>query len=630
MSTPLRVLVVEDSEDDALLLARELQRGGYDVTFERVDTSAGMSAALDEQTWDAVLADYAMPHFNVPAALALLKERELDLPFIIVSGAVGEEAAVAALHAGAHDFISKSNLARLIPAVERELRETEVRREHRQAEEALRIKDSAIASSISAIALADLEGNLTYVNPSFLRMWGYADKEVLGKPIAKFWQSAEKASDVIGGLRDRGNQIGELVAKRKDGSMFDVQLSVSMVTGGDGQPVCLMASFVDITERKKLERELIRAQKLESVGLLAGGIAHDFNNILQVILSNLSLAKMYVGPEDKASEKVAVAEKAALRAQDLTQQLLTFARGGSPVKQAASIPELIRDSANFALRGSNVRCEFSIPDDLWAVEVDKGQISQVINNLIINADDAMPEGGVIKVRAENTVVCAEDALPLEDGKYVQIAIEDQGIGVPEGHLSRIFDPYFTTKQKGSGLGLTTSYSIVKNHGGLLTAESQLGVGTTFYIYLLASRRRVTKRKAAEEKPVVGKGKVLVMDDDEEIMDATGEMLSHIGYDVGCAKDGTVAIELYKEAMESGKPFDAVILDLTVAGDMGGQEAVKKLLEIDPKVKAIVSSGYSVHPIMGEFKKWGFDDVISKPYEIAELSKTLRKVITGAG
>ena len=217
MSTPLRALVVEDSEDDALLLARELQRGGYDVTFERVDTPTGMSAALDQETWDAVLVDYAMPHFSVPAALALLKERGLDLPFIIVSGAVGEEAAVAALHAGAHDFISKSNLARLIPAVERELRETEVRREHRQAEEALRIKDSAIASSISAIALADLEGNLTYVNPSFLRMWGYADKEVLGKPIAKFWQSEEKASDVIGGLRDRGNQIGELVAKRKDG-----------------------------------------------------------------------------------------------------------------------------------------------------------------------------------------------------------------------------------------------------------------------------------------------------------------------------------------------------------------------------------------------------------------------------
>ncbi|MBL7208550.1 MAG: response regulator [Dehalococcoidia bacterium] len=628
MSESLRVLIIEDSEDDALLLVRELQRGGYELTYERVDTPGGMSAALDKQTWGAVLVDYSMPQFSVAAALTMLKERELDLPFIIVSGAVGEEMAVEALHAGAHDFIAKGNLARLLPAVERELRETEVRRERRQAEEALRIKDSAIASSISAIALIDLEGNVTYVNPSFLRLWGYSDKEVLGRPIVDFWQSEDSASEVIGTLRQTGNQIGELAARRKDGTMFDVQLSVSMVTDESGKPVCMMASFVDITERKKLEKELVKAQKLESIGLLAGGIAHDFNNILQVVLSNLSLAKVYAQPEDKAFQKVAVAEKAALRAQDLTQQLLTFSRGGAPVKKTASISELIRDSGSFALRGSNVRCEFSVPDDLWGIEVDKGQISQVISNLIINAGDAMPDGGIIKVCAENTVVCEEDALPLQEGKYVKITVEDQGIGIPDQYLPKIFDPYFTTKQKGSGLGLATSYSIVKSHDGLLTVESELGVGATFYVYLPASARKPSKRKAAEEKPVVGKGKVLVMDDDEEIRDATGEMLSHIGYEVGYARDGAEAVEVYKKAIDSGEPFDAVMLDLTVVGGMGGKEAMGKLKEMSPAVKAIVSSGYSVHPLMADFKQWGFSEAISKPYEIAELSRVLRKVVAG--
>ncbi len=629
MGTPLRVLIVEDSEDDTLLLTRELKRGGYEVSFERVDTPEAMSTALEQKTWDVIISDYSMPHFSAPAALALMKDTGLDLPFIIASGVIGEDAAVEALHAGAHDFIAKRNLARLIPAIQREMRETVVRREHRQAEEALRIKDSAIVSSISGIALADLEGNLTYVNPSFLKLWGYKnDKEILGKPIINLWQSKETALDVIKVLRKKGNQIGELVAMRKDGSLFDAQLSASMVKDEAGKPICMMASFVDITERKKLEEELLRAQKFESVGLLAGGIAHDFNNILQVIMSNVSLAKMYEVPEDKAFTKLTIAEKAIIRAQDLTQQLLTFARGGVPIKETASILDLTKDAASFVLRGSNVRCEFFIPDDLWAVEIDKGQIGQVIQNLIINADDAMPEGGIISVHADNTIVCAEDALPIPEGKYVRIAVEDQGIGIPDEFLSKIFDPYFTTKQKGSGLGLTTSYSIAKNHGGLLTAESGLGKGTTFYIYLPASQKRVPKKKAAEGKPVVGKGKILVMDDDEEIGDATGEMLKYIGYEVEQARDGAKAIESYKKAMESNRPFDAVILDLTVAGGMGGKEAIKKIQKLNPEVKAIVSSGYSVHPILADSKKWGFSDAIVKPYEISELSKILHKVISG--
>jgi CheY-like chemotaxis protein len=383
-----------------------------------------------------------------------------------------------------------------------------------------------------------------------------------------------------------------------------------------------------------MEQELQKIQKLESIGILAGGIAHDFNNILTAILGNISLAKMEANPKDEIYERLVEAEKASLQAKNLTQQLLTFSKGGAPIKKTESITEVIKDSAEFALRGSNVKCEFFIPNDIWPVEVDKGQISQVISNLIINADQAMPEGGIIKVRVENVAPvgavrpCQPVAeLPIKDGKYVKIEIEDDGIGIPKEHLPKIFDPYFTTKQKGSGLGLATSYSIIKRHDGYIAVESELGVGTTFYIYLPASSKQILTKKDAEERLILSKGRILVMDDEEVVRDVAGIMLKRIGYDVEFADDGAEALELYKKAEESGQPFDAVIVDLTIQGGMGGEQMIKKLLEIDPNVKAIVSSGYSTDAIMSNFKQYGFSGVVTKPYRIAELSETLYKVLT---
>jgi CheY-like chemotaxis protein len=377
-----------------------------------------------------------------------------------------------------------------------------------------------------------------------------------------------------------------------------------------------------------MEEELLRVEKLESIGILAGGIAHDFNNILTAILANIALAKMHPNAVDQSFERLVKAEKAALRAKDLTQQLLTFSKGGTPIKKTVSIAELIKESTSFALRGSNVRCEFSILDDLWPVEVDEGQMSQVINNLIINADQAMPEGGIIKVSAENMTVGAEEVLPLREGKYVKISIDDQGIGIPEEHLQKIFDPYFTAKQKGSGLGLATTYSIIKRHDGYITVDSKLGVGTTFYIYLPASEKELLTKKDTEEIPLVGKGKILVMDDEEMIRDAGGGILSHLGYEVEFARDGAEAIEIYKQAKESDQPFDVVIIDLTIPGAMGGKEAIQKLLVIDPEIKAIVSSGYSNGSIITDFKQYGFSAILPKPYEVKELSKTLHTLIMG--
>lgn len=393
----------------------------------------------------------------------------------------------------------------------------------------------------------------------------------------------------------------------------------------------VLAIVRDITKRKRMEKEFIKAQKLESIGILAGGIAHDFNNLLTAILGNVSLVKTFVSPEDKMYKRLVEAEKACLRAKGLTGQLLTFSKGGALVKRVTSIEELIKDSTGFALIGSKVRCEFSIPEGTWPVEVDEGQMSQAINNLVINAEQAMPEGGIIRVSVENTDKIRElgtglKPAPAAIGKYVKITIEDCGAGIPENHIPKIFDPYFTTKQKGSGLGLTTAYSVIKNHDGYIGVESDLGVGTKFYIYIPATEEKTPEEKTLEERFVEGRGRVLVMDDEEIIREVAGEMLSRSGYDVEFATDGGEAIELYKRAKENGKPFDVVIMDLTIPGGMGGKETIDRLIKIDPGVRAVASSGYSNDSVMSEYERYGFRGVIAKPYKIEELSATLRKVV----
>jgi len=381
------------------------------------------------------------------------------------------------------------------------------------------------------------------------------------------------------------------------------------------------------------EEERLKIAKLESVGVLAGGIAHDFNNILTGIMGNISLARrgLESGEIAKASNRLVEAEKASLRAKDLTQQLLTFSSGGTPIKITTSIIGILEDSISLALRGSDVRCELSLPDDVWPVEADEGQIGQVISNLVLNADQAMPEGGTLNIGVRNTIIGKRTTLPLARGNYVQITIEDHGVGIPEEHLLRIFDPYFTTKQKGSGLGLSTVHSIIKKHGGHITIESKLGVGTTLQVYLPASMEPIPAvEEVAAEACVAGAGRVLVMDDEEVVRDLLRSELTGIGYEVELASVGAETIKKYANAKETGQPFAAVILDLTVPGGMGGKETIKKLLEIDPDVKAIVSSGYSTDPIMTDFVKYGFKGVVVKPYRTSELEQVLHKVITGVG
>ncbi|MBN1292687.1 MAG: PAS domain S-box protein [Candidatus Latescibacteria bacterium] len=383
----------------------------------------------------------------------------------------------------------------------------------------------------------------------------------------------------------------------------------------------------NITDRKLLEEERNKASKLESIGILAGGIAHDFNNILAAILGNISLAKMNVDRESNEYDALLEVEKASYRAKDLTNQLLTFSRGGAPVKETTYISYIIKESAGFSLRGSNVKSIISIEENLWPVEIDKGQISQVMNNLLINADQAMPEGGIINITAKNVTIQPGSNIPLEAGNYIRITIEDKGTGIPEEHLLKIFDPYFTTKQKGSGLGLATSYSIIKQHEGHITVKSKVGTGTTFHIYLPASIKKISEKEEIEDEIKIMRGKVLVMDDDDAIRDVVDKMLELMGHTVEVASDGTEAIELYKKHWETGNPFDVVIMDLTVPGGMGGKEAIQKLIEFDPDIHAIVSSGYSNNPVVAHYEKYGFKGNISKPYKFDELKRVLNKVMT---
>jgi len=382
-----------------------------------------------------------------------------------------------------------------------------------------------------------------------------------------------------------------------------------------------------MAEQKRAQEELQNVVKLESISILAGGVAHDFNNILTGIMGNVTLAKRYVKPGEKVFDRLLEAEKACLRARDLTQQLLTFSKSGTLVRRSSSIASLLKESASFNLRGSGVRCEFSLPDDLWPVQFDEGQMNQVISNLIINAIEAMLESGVLNIRVKNAIIEEGSAVPLPEGRFVEIAIQDQGIGIPEEKLDKIFDPYFTTKRKGSGLGLATAYSIIKSHSGCITVTSELNVGTTFCIYLPAAEKSSPSKKEPEmDTDFTGRGRILVMDDEEIIREMLGRMLTLDGYKVEVASDGAEAVEQYIRAREQGQPFAAVILDLTVPGGMGGREAIKKLLEVDPGVKTIVSSGYSNDPIVADFGKYGFKGVATKPYAATELENTLRNVL----
>jgi PAS domain S-box-containing protein len=548
--------------------------------------------------------------------------------------------------------------------------------EKQDSTEQLKLYRLLVENSLGLMCIHDLEGVLRFINPAAALALGYTPEEGykpedgVGRNLREFmaptvhhlfdeYLARIRREPVSGGLmrvvaRDDserlwfcrnirydqpggpplvlGHAIDITERIRAERALKDVQAALQKAHDDLAERVAERTAelqhaneqlLTEMEHRKEVEEELLRGRKLEAIGVLAGGIAHDFNNFLTIISGSLALAKMSLPPDDPLSDILEPATAACKRAASLALQLLTFGKGGAPVKRLFPLAGVIKDAVELARAGAQVTIDLAIASDLLSAEIDTEQISHALHNILLNARQAMPEGGTIEVRAEN-VVSTGDLLPLRSGKYIAISVRDHGYGIAADALPLIFDPYFTTKQSGSGLGLATVHSIITKHEGHITVQSILGLGTTFSIYLPACVDVRLPEPASDEWLQTGSGRILVMDDEEEIRRLLEQILARLGYEVECARDGPEAIELYQIAKHQGRSFDAVLLDLTIPGGMGGKEVANRLRGLDPSVILIVSSGYSNIPIMSEFRRYGFDDVLSKPWTPEQLSEVLQR------
>jgi PAS domain S-box-containing protein len=512
--------------------------------------------------------------------------------------------------------------------------------DRKQAEEQLLAEKERLSVTLRSIGegviATGTDKLITLMNKAAEQLTGWTQNEAVGKSFVDVFRILDentRANVLVDPLDEvfiKSNTM-EIsltpVLVGRDGTEKAIAYTVAPISDHMSRVIGAIIVFRDITEKQKMENEMLKSQKLESLSVFAGGIAHDFNNILTGVIGNISLVMMKMKADDEQYQRLSQVEKASLRARDLTHQLLTFSRGGNPIKKALSIATLLQESVHFALSGTNIKCEFAIPEDIWPVDADEGQINQVINNLIINACQSMPDGGVISITALNAMIDGQNPLPLSSGEYVKISIRDEGIGIPKENLQKIFDPFFTTKLKGTGLGLSSTFSIIKKHGGHITVDSRVGEGATFHFYLPASEDKTLMSHAEViREHTVETGRVLIMDDEEMIRKTGCNILKQLGYDADAVLDGEEAIAKYKEALSSGRPYDLVIMDLTVPGRLGGKEAIQKMIEIDPNVKAIASSGYSNDPVMHDFVNYGFCGIIVKPYRVIDMREAVWKAL----
>ncbi|WP_414586025.1 PAS domain S-box protein [Scytonema sp. PCC 10023] len=764
MSPYLRVLIVEDSEDDTLLVLRELRRGGYTLDYVRVDTPAAMQAALDQQSWDIVIADYNMPAFSAPEALKLLQSRKLDLPFIIVSGTIGEEIAVAAMKAGAHDYLIKGNLARLVPAVERELREAQERHKRHSAERALQeseerfrqlaeniiemvfwmsdpgerqrlyvspayeniwgrsreslyanfmewleaihpqerqhietvfleqslagtydeeyriirpdgslrwirdrgfpIRDKSgepyrvvgIAEDISdrklaeqqireqaalldvatdAIFVQDLEQHLLFWNKGAERLYGWQAAEVLGRSAQSLLYKSEETVPQFEAIQTilaaEGKWQGELQQVTKDGKKIIVESRWTLVRDVAGNSKSILIVNTDITEKKQLQAQFLRTQRLESLGTLASGIAHDFNNILTPILAVAQLLPLkFPNLDANTQELLRMLEGSAKRGADLVTQILSFSRRG--VEGSRTIIQtrhLLSDVVQVAQRTfpKSIETQTNIAPNLWTVFADATQLHQVLMNLTVNARDAMPDGGILEMSAENLWVDESYArmhVDAEVGSYIVITITDTGKGIPPEIMDRIFDPFFTTKEvgKGTGLGLSTVMGIIKSHGGFVNVYSEVGKGSCFQVYLPSSQVTETPAPTDVELPNGHGELILVVDDEVTICQITKSTLESHNYKVLTASDGIEALALYAQYKDE---ISVVLIDLMMPG-MDGSTTILTLQRMNPQVQIIAMSGLMSNWTTPQKRSFGIEYFLSKPFTAQALLSTLREVL----
>lgn len=513
---------------------------------------------------------------------------------------------------------------------------------HASAREDLASEKERLAVTLRSIGdgviTTDLQGRVTMLNVVAEELTGRSQDRAIGRAIDDvlcLWdpegttvQEVPVARILETGRMPEAETNASLIAP--DGVRLSVSLTGAPMSDGEGQKVGVVMVVRDITESVRLTQERVRASKLESLGVLAGGIAHDFNNVLTAVVGNIALARSDETLSRETATWLEEAERACLRARTLTHQLLTFSRGGDPVKRPMHIGPLVDATVRFAVSGSNVRCSVEVVPDLWPVEADEGQVEQVVHNIVLNAKQAMPRGGQVHVACSNVRLAPGPDTPGVARQYVRISIKDQGVGIPVEHLERIFDPYFTTKPSGTGLGLAVSHAVIKNHGGLLQAEPNAGGGTVFHILLPRSMKRVAPLPTPPSVAVPhGRGRVLVMDDDRSIATVTASMLRTLGYTPDIVSDGEMAVERYLQAMDGNDPYEALVMDLTVPGGMGGAEALAQLREYDPRVCAVVMSGYADTGLLAEYQTIGFAGRLAKPFSLRDLAVTLHDLLAEA-
>lgn len=647
-----RVLIVDDEELNREILCRRLERESYLPT----GASSGPEALgiLRREAFDVILLDIVMPEMSGMEVLQILKQDPAlrHLPVIMLSGLTDVERVARCIELGAEDYLPKPINSVLLRARLGACLEKKRFRDQEQAHfEALHAEKERLSVTLrslaDAVAATDAVGNIILLNDVAAALTGISRDEATGRPFDEVFriyhrENGRPVTGIISSVITRNAVVESepgIAIMQPDGVERLVSVRSAPIHDQEGAIRGMVVVVRDITEKEKMAEELLRASKLQSIGVLAGGLAHDFNNMLTAVVGNLSLIRQRPALPPEALSLLRQAEGGAQRVQELTRYLLTFSEGGAPIKQLLQAKKLIRETSAFVARGSNVNCEFDLPPELWEAEADPNQLAQVVSNIVLNAIEAMPSGGKIRVSGNNATAPLATAPSLAPGDYLCITIQDQGTGIAPEHLSRIYDPFFTTKKQSRGLGLAAAYSIIQRHGGHISIESKLGVGTTVSFYVPAVRssvpvsattvtpgQEISDEETPAAKPEAGKRRVLIMDDDESIRMLTGMMFKQLNYEVVATTDGDSALAAHKEAIREGRAFDLVVMDLTIPGGMGGKEAIRRLREVDQTILTIVSSGYSNDPVMANHADYGFNGVLPKPFTMSDLIRVVRELI----
>ncbi|MDM8536690.1 response regulator [Desulfobacterales bacterium HSG17] len=635
-----KIMIVEDEFIVAMHMKALLKKMGYEVIAMLTTGEEALELIVEEQDSqnlpDIILMDISLGGKMDGIQTALEIKKKVNIPVIFSTAYTDDEILNRAKYAEPSGYLIKPIDSRQMTiTIDMALHKAKMELDLKKSEERFRQMTEA---SPFPIYIMDTDNRLIYANKKFPEVFGYKAEELPDREswLEKFYPDPEYRDEVrkawqkdVEKAKNNQSEQREFDVRCKNGSVRSILFRLVNIDENSRMVIC-----EDITYRKQSREEFLKARKLEAVGILAGGIAHDFNNLLSVIMGNINLAQMKAEPETSFARWLDEAEKAAIRAKNLTQKFTLFSSGGKLVKKVTSLKNIIENAMSLAISGSNARCEYDIPADIWKVEIDSEQMNQVINNIAINAVSAMPKGGTIYAKAENIEFSENNSgnwLSIPDGQYVKITMYDHGTGISRKNLHAIFDPYFSTKKKGSrkgmGFGLPISHSIIKKHEGYIHVDSELGKGTTVYIYLPASTLDIPSQPPKKTGSLLSNKRILVMDDEEMIRDIVSQMVEYLGYNIGAACNGEQAINMYTQAIDAHCPFDAVILDLTVPGGLGGKETLKRLSKIDPGIRAIVSSGYSSDEIIANYKKEGFKGRIAKPYQIKELERVLKEVLS---